>query len=101
MRRSVGRCMAEVALAVRSTKEPPPLGRGRLVLYRDRLVFECPEAPLEIPLAAVKTVIMQLGDKLQVRLDGSTYQLTPVGQRKQMWLYFLRAHLVANRRQRD
>lgn len=89
---------AEVALVERSTKEPPPLGRGRLLLYGDRVVFDCPEAPLEIPLASVRTAIMQLGDKLQLRLEGSTYQLTPVGQRKQMWLYFIRAHLAQTRK---
>ncbi len=92
--------VAEVAKVERSTKEPPPLGRGRLLLYRDRVVFGCPDAPLQIPLTSVNSVIMQLGDKLQLRLEGTTYQLDPHGQRKQMWLYFLRAHLKRVRAQR-
>ncbi len=91
---------AEVARVERSTKEPPPIGQGRLLLYRDRVVFDCAEAPLEIPLATVNRVIMQLGDKLQLRLDEVTWQLNPKGQRTQMWLYFLRAHLAADRARR-
>jgi 1-acyl-sn-glycerol-3-phosphate acyltransferase len=91
---------AELAELVRSTQEPPPLGRGVLSLYRDRLVFDCPEAPLEIPLVDVVSVIMQMGDKLQLRLEGISYQLNPMGQRRHMWLYFLRAHLAQARAER-
>jgi 1-acyl-sn-glycerol-3-phosphate acyltransferase len=92
--------LAEVAKVERGTKEPPPLGQGRLLLFADRLVFDCPEAPLEIPLSSVRTVIMQLGGKLHLRLEGETYQLDPKGQRKQMWAYFLRAHLERARQAR-
>ena len=46
----------------------------------------------------MKTVLMQLGDELHVRLEGTTYQLTPMGQRKHMWAYFMRAHLAQVRK---
>jgi 1-acyl-sn-glycerol-3-phosphate acyltransferase len=73
------------------------LGLGRLELHGDRLLFidHAGHAPIELPFASIKAVLMQVGDKLQIRNDEDNVQITPTLHSTNMWKYFLDRHLAA------
>ena len=79
--------------------EPEILGLGHLELLEDRLRFtdHRGHAPLEIPFAPIRAVLMQVGNKLQIRSAEDNYQVSPTSHSTNMWKYFLDRHLRAYR----
>lgn len=83
--------------------EPEQLGAGDLRLYHDRLEFQ-PHSPehaetLVIPFAPIKAVLMQVGNKLQIRTADENIQVIPAGHSTNMWKHFIDRHLGAFRDQ--
>jgi len=82
---------AQVALVERGVRTARPLGAGALQLTNDRLRLS--DGSMDVRLADIKAVLIQLGGHLQVRTADQVYDLTTPGQSKHMWQYFLRRHL--------
>jgi 1-acyl-sn-glycerol-3-phosphate acyltransferase len=78
--------------------EPEQLGSGDLELRHDRLVFRprSPEGaePLVMPFAPIKAVLMQVGNKLQIRTAEDNIQIIPSGHSINMWKHFIDRHLA-------
>ena len=82
--------------------EPEQLGAGELELHHDRLVFQDQRGsePLVLPFDAIKAVLMQVGNKLQIRTAEDNFQIMPIGHSTNMWKHFLDRHLWAYRDER-
>lgn len=80
--------------------DPEQLGLGLVELFEDRLRFtdHRGHAPIEIPFEHVKAVLMQVGNKLQVRTAENNYQISPTIHSTNMWKHFLDRHLGAYRK---
>jgi 1-acyl-sn-glycerol-3-phosphate acyltransferase len=78
--------------------EPEQLGSGDLELRHDRLVFQprSPEGaePLVMPFAPIQAVLMQVGNKLQIRTAEDNIQIMPTGHSTNMWKHFIDRHLA-------
>ncbi|PRQ04087.1 2-acyl-glycerophospho-ethanolamine acyltransferase [Enhygromyxa salina] len=79
--------------------EPEPLGLGHLELLGDRLLFTDHRGhdPLVLPFEPIKAVLMQVGNKLQIRSPDDNFQISPTIHSVNMWKYFLDRHLRAYR----
>lgn len=79
--------------------EPEQLGLGHLELLGDRLRFSDHRghAPVELPFEAIKAVLMQVGNKLQIRTAEDNFQISPTLHSTNMWKYFVDGHLRAYR----
>lgn len=82
--------------------EPEPLGLGQLELHRDRLCFTANSGgePLELPFEPIRAVLMQVGNRLQIRTAKDNFQITPTIHSTNMWKHFVDRHLRAHRRKR-
>ncbi|WP_157595312.1 lysophospholipid acyltransferase family protein [Plesiocystis pacifica] len=78
----------------RGKVEAEALGVGLLELRHDRLRFT-DERGLEHELEfhSVRAVLMQVGNRLQVRTDEENFQLTPTAHSTNMWKLFIDRHL--------
>lgn len=75
--------------------EPEQLGCGQLELHADCLRF-CDEqgsAPLVLPFEPIKAVLMQVGNKLQIRTAEDNFQIMPTEGSTNMWKHFIDRHL--------
>jgi 1-acyl-sn-glycerol-3-phosphate acyltransferase len=79
--------------------EPEALGLGHIELLEDCLRFTDHRGhePLVIPFERIGAVLLQVGNKLQVRTAEDNFQLTPTIHSTNMWKYFLDQHLRAYR----
>jgi 1-acyl-sn-glycerol-3-phosphate acyltransferase len=79
--------------------EPEHLGLGHLELFGDRLRFSDHQgtAPLDLPFEPIKAVLLQVGNKLQIRTPEDNFQIVPTVHSTNMWKYFLDSHLRAYR----
>ncbi|WP_181234399.1 lysophospholipid acyltransferase family protein [Enhygromyxa salina] len=79
--------------------EPEALGHGLVELLEDRVRFTDHRgtAPLEISFEHVRAVLLQVGNKLQIRTAEDNFQLTPTIHSTNMWKHFLDRHLDAYR----
>ncbi|MCA9684578.1 MAG: 1-acyl-sn-glycerol-3-phosphate acyltransferase [Myxococcales bacterium] len=72
------------------------LGRGHLELHGDKLRFtDHAGKELDLPFAPIKAVLMQVGDKLQIRTSENNFQISPTLHSTNMWKYFVDHHLRA------
>ena len=80
--------------------EPEPLGCGLVELLEDRLRFTDHDGhePLQIPFEQIKAVLMQVGNKLQVRTAEDNFQIQPTIHSTNMWKHFLDRHIAAYRK---
>jgi 1-acyl-sn-glycerol-3-phosphate acyltransferase len=78
--------------------EAERLGVGKLELFGDRLRF-CDHAghSLELPFSVIQAVLMQVGNKLQIRTAEDNFQITPTVHSTNMWKHFIDRHLEAFR----
>lgn len=79
--------------------EPERLGQGHLELFGDRLRFtdDRSHTPLELPFAPIHAVLLQVGNKLQIRTSEDNFQITPVRNSTIMWKHFIDRHLAHHR----
>jgi 1-acyl-sn-glycerol-3-phosphate acyltransferase len=79
--------------------EPELLGSGLLELHHDRLRFHADsgQAPLDMPFEPIKAVLMQVGNKLQIRTADDNFQIMPASHSTNMWKHFLDRYLGAYR----
>ena len=79
---------------------PREMRKGLQGKYKKRFVFtdHAGGEPLVLPFSEVKAVLMQVGNKLQIRTDADNYQITPTLHSTNMWKYFIDRHLKAWRR---
>ncbi|MFO7566506.1 MAG: lysophospholipid acyltransferase family protein [Enhygromyxa sp.] len=75
--------------------EPELLGHGQLELYPDCLRFHDEQGsdPLVLPFEPIKAVLMQVGNKLQIRTAEDNFQITPTEGSTNMWKHFIDRHL--------
>ena len=75
--------------------EAEHLGLGHLELFEDHLVFTDHRGhdPLKLPFGSIKAVLLQVGDKLQVRTAEDNFQIRPTIHSTNMWKYFIDRHL--------
>jgi 1-acyl-sn-glycerol-3-phosphate acyltransferase len=74
--------------------EPEILGRGHLELHADCLRFTHEtDEPLVLPFEPIKAVLMQVGNKLQIRTAEDNFQIIPTEESTNMWKHFIDAHL--------
>lgn len=75
--------------------EAEQLGSGHLELHSDRLVFIDHQGsePLDIPFGPIKAVLMQVGNKLQIRTADENLQIIPTLDSTLMWKHFIDRHL--------
>jgi 1-acyl-sn-glycerol-3-phosphate acyltransferase len=75
--------------------EAEPLGVGHLELYGDRLRFSDHHGhpPLELPFSVIQAVLMQVGNKLQIRTAQDNFQITPTLHSTNMWKHFIDRHI--------
>jgi 1-acyl-sn-glycerol-3-phosphate acyltransferase len=78
---------------------PELLGLGHLELFGDRLRFTDHRGhePLEVGFELIEAVLMQVGNKLQVRTAEDNFQIMPTGHSVNMWKHFIDRHLAAYR----
>jgi 1-acyl-sn-glycerol-3-phosphate acyltransferase len=81
--------------------EPEQLGCGHLELLPDCLRFtdEQGSAPLVLPFEPIKAVLMQVGNKLQIRTAEDNFQIMPTEGSTNMWKHFIDRHLDLYREQ--
>ncbi len=74
---------------------PEDLGLGHLELCADRLVFTDQQGsePLILPFDPIKAVLMQVGNKLQIRTAEDNFQIVPMLDSTNMWKHFIDRHL--------
>lgn len=72
------------------------LGQGHLELFADRLRFTDHRGhdPVELPFGPIKAVLLQVGDKLQIRTSEDNFQITPMLHSTNMWKHFIDRHLA-------
>jgi 1-acyl-sn-glycerol-3-phosphate acyltransferase len=85
--------------------EPEQLGLRELELHDDRLVFIDPDgdpgaAPLVLTFDKIKAVLMQVGNKLQIRTAEDNFQVIPAEHSTNMWKHFIDRHLGRHRKRR-
>lgn len=75
------------------------LGLGHLELHHDRLCFRAQTGSdlLDLSFAQVKAVLMQVGNRLQIRTAEDNFQITPRLHSTNMWKHFIDRHLSAYR----
>src|SRR5690606_28778559 len=78
---------------------PERLGLGHLELFGDRLRFTDHRGhePLEVGFEQIEAVLMQVGNKLQVRTAADNFQIMPAIHSVNMWKHFIDRHLAAYR----
>ncbi|HVH97711.1 MAG TPA: lysophospholipid acyltransferase family protein [Enhygromyxa sp.] len=82
--------------------EPEMLGRGHLELFPDCLRFTDEQGtPLLLSFEPIKAVLMQVGNKLQIRTAEENFQIMPTESSTNMWKHFIDRHLDLYREQRD
>lgn len=78
--------------------EPEVLGQGQLELYPDCLrFFDEQGAELVLPFDPIQAVLMQVGNKLQIRTAEDNFQITPLEGSTNMWKHFIDRHLGLHR----
>jgi 1-acyl-sn-glycerol-3-phosphate acyltransferase len=78
--------------------EAEQLGVGHLELFGDRLRFtDRNHPPLELTFSQIHAVLMQVGNKLQIRTSEDNFQITPTLHSTNMWKHFIDRHLEAFR----
>ena len=89
----------DLLIVTRGVRKAATLGAGVLQLSRHGLSFGSPSdvASVEIPFSAVKAVLIQLGDLLQVITHETAYQIQPARQSRFLWKHFIDRHLAAAR----
>jgi len=77
------------------------LGLGHLELHPDRLCFNDQKgsATLDLPFAQIKAVLMQVGNRLQIRTEEDNFQITPTLHSTNMWKHFIDRYLGVYRQQ--
>jgi 1-acyl-sn-glycerol-3-phosphate acyltransferase len=75
--------------------EAEQLGVGHLELFRDRFVFtdHRGHAPLVLHFDPIQAVLLQVGNKLQVRTAEDNFQISPVSHSTLLWKHFIDRHL--------
>jgi 1-acyl-sn-glycerol-3-phosphate acyltransferase len=74
--------------------EAERLGIGHLELFGDRLRFCDPAGhSLELPFSVIQAVLMQVGNKLQIRTSEDNFQIMPTVHSTNMWKHFIDRHL--------
>lgn len=82
--------------------EPEQLGRGHLELFPDCLRFTDEHGKaLLLSFEPIKAVLMQVGNKLQIRTAEDNFQIMPTESSTNMWKHFIDRHLDLFREQRD
>lgn len=73
--------------------EPELLGRGQLELYPDCLRFTDERGQaLLLPFERIQAVLMQVGNKLQIRTAEDNFQVLPTEGSTNMWKHFIDRH---------
>lgn len=78
--------------------EAEKLGLGHLQLFSDRLRFtDHGGSSLELPFEPIKAVLLQVGNKLQIRTSEDNFQIVPTLHSTIMWKHFIDRHLAKYR----